>query len=479
MVIQGVDELVGMTGEGFNWDAWEESCDKRSIALSILDTVMSNAIARARAPDLLERVVRKSVEENLSACLDAVDLNFVSRADNESQRQSLVSEPEQVHSPASIDTWARGVLCVKYQPKQKTQGKSSRQLSATPVKKQTLREQTSTGDLGALKGARTGRESLKTSRLVPIVDRSNRKKLTQKQVELEQRLRDELEARKNAQEVLRQAEANDVEEKKRLQALQQELRGKEYGYDQSGQVVVLNRLDPDRLPPSSVSLKFRFSDKSKPDELAGGAAMGLANGKRQGEVSPLKKQNGVSNKLAKPVPEFVKKAQRGLPSMMESMKIVSGVTIREGDLVKAGPKMDANAGMTRSAYFVKKQLDSTIDESGAAGMGGGNNSWGDTLNGSQDLGILQMIQSTEDPALAAAMSARKGSMSINPVEQDNRESFVGGEETDINLVLTSAPDWGQNTPVSPGKVNLPKPPLVRTPSRGKGASKENSFMRNR
>ena len=103
--------------------------------------------------------------------------------------------------------------------------------------KKLAREASITGDAPVVK-ARAGRESLKTSRLVPIADRSNRKKLTKKQVELEQRLRDELEARKNAQEVLRQADANDVEEKKRLQALQQELRGKEYAYDQSGQVVV-------------------------------------------------------------------------------------------------------------------------------------------------------------------------------------------------------------------------------------------------
>ena len=70
--------------------------------------------------------------------------------------------------------------------------------------KKLAREASITGDAPVVK-ARAGRESLKTSRLVPIADRSNRKKLTKKQVELEQRLRDELEARKNAQEVLRQA----------------------------------------------------------------------------------------------------------------------------------------------------------------------------------------------------------------------------------------------------------------------------------
>lgn len=466
MITDGVDELAGLSGGSFDWEAWDAACEKKSIALSVVDSVVTDAIVRSRAPDLLQRVIRHSVGENLTACLDAVELNFVARVDNESQRRSLLSEPERVHGPASIDTWARGVLSVKYQPKQKTQGRSSMaRLSMTPMKKLSLKEQSVSGDTPNSAKLRTGRDSLKFSRLCPIVDRSNRKKLTQKQVDLEQRLRDELEARKNAQEVLRQAEANDVEEKKRLQALQQELRGKEYGYDQSGQVVVLNRLDPDRLPPSSVSLKFRFSDRVKPDEAAGGAAMGLANSKRQGagEVSPTKKQTDLV-KEAKPVPEFLKKTKSGLPSMMESMKIVPGVTIREGDLVKAGPKTDTTAGMTRQSYLMKKQLEleSTMDEESGNGMVS-NNTWGENTFNGQEFGILQMIQSAEDPAVAAA-SGRKVSVTnagdvVGASTSEEKGPVVESmyEETDINLVLTRAADWGENN-VSPTKVSLPKPP---------------------
>ena len=458
--MEGIDELFGMTGEGFNWEAWEESCEKKGIALSVIDSVVSSAIARARAPDLLDRVIRKSVEENLEACLDAVDLNFVARADSESQRRSVASEPETVHAPANIDTWARGVLSVKVQQKQRAQGRSSRQMTSTPLKRASLRDHSISGDQSPTKSMRAGRESLKTSRLVPIADHSNRKKLTQKQVELEQRLRDELEARKNAQEVLRQAEANDVEEKKRLQTLQHELRGKEYGYDQSGQVVVLNRLDPDRLPPPSVALKFRFSGASVPEEGAGGAATGLAGGKRQSDLSPTKKQPGLAAKVAKPVPEFVKKTRSGLPNMMESMKIVSGVTIKEGDLVKTGPKADGAAGMTRSAYSMKKQLESTMDQDAGAGLSSNTNTWGEggnTFNG-QEVGILQMIQSAEDPILSARKASMSAAGAFGAEEKSSTEAQQ--DETDINLLLTRAPDWGENTPVSPGKASLPRPPKL-------------------
>ena len=473
---EGVEDLVGLTGEGFNWESWEKACEKKSVAVSVLDSLVTSAVSRARAPDLLQRVIRKSVQENLVACLDAVGLNFVARADNELHRQSLATEPEQVHTSADTDTWARGVLTVKRQPKQTGQSASSRRSNIVSTPKKLAREASITGDAPVVK-ARAGRESLKTSRLVPIADRSNRKKLTKKQVELEQRLRDELEARKNAQEVLRQADANDVEEKKRLQALQQELRGKEYAYDQSGQVVVLNRLDPDRLPPPSVSLKFRFSDKSKPEEPA---AMGMLNGKRPGggELSPTKKSANAFSKVVKPVPEFVKKTQSGLPSMMESMKIVPGVTIREGDLVKAGPKTD-KGGLTRSEYFMKKQLESTMNEESEGGMAGGGstNTWGENTFNGQEFGILQMIQSAEDPAVPA--SARKASTTAlggAGASAGNEELF---QEEDINLVLTGAPDWGENTPVSPNKMSLPRPPKLlkqganRSP-RGR-LTKENSL----
>lgn len=484
---EGLEELLGLTGEGFNWDSFDASCEKRSICLSVVHSLVEGALSQAHDPNILKRVVSKAVEENLSACLDAVDLYFVQRADNESQRQSLQQEPELQADCAAIDTWARGVLPVKHVAKTtKTTGqfKSSRSsMIGTPLKKASIIASTPASEDERRKSQASkmrNRDSLKrTNRLVPISDRSNRKKLTQKQVELEQRLRDELEARKTAQEVLREAEANDVEEKKRLQALQQELRGKDYGYDQSGQVVVLNRMDPDRLPPSSVQLKFRFSEKSKRDPEM---HQPLANGKR-GNESPIKKQASAladaGGLAAKSVPEFVKKTASGLPSMMESMKIVSGVTVKEGDLVKSGPKNDSGAhGMTRSEYLRRRQLDTSgmAEEDTAVS----NNTWGENTFNGQEFGILQMIQSAEDPAL----SGKIASQSQSKIGASARESdLVIQPHEDINLVLTSAPDWGENSPVS-AKINLPKPPqklmkqtINRSPKLTGRLSQENSFNR--
>ena len=132
-------------------------------------------------------------------------------------------------------------------------------------------------------------------------------------------------------------------------------------------------------------------------------SLGRALRRHQITISPKTVVVGTSRRLAakvaKPVPEFVKKTQSGLPNMMESMKIVSGVTIKEGDLVKTGPKADGAAGMTRSAYFMKKQLESTMDQDAGAGLSSNTNTWGEggnTFNG-QEVGILQMIQFRRRP----------------------------------------------------------------------------------
>ena len=464
LAMAGVEELVGLTGEGLNWDDFDATSEKRSIATSIVNALVNGAISRARQPDLLVSVIKKSVKENIDACLDAVDLNSVKRADNESQRQSLLSEPEVVHNPVDIDSWARGVLPVKVVSKSKLHGRSSRASTiGTPLKKITRELSVSEDSQKNLNKARVRDSTLKTTCLQPIVDSSNRKKLTQKEIELEQRLRDELEARKNAQEVLRLADAQDIEEKKRLQALQQELRGKEYAYDQSGQVVVLNRIDPDRLPPSSVSLKFRFSPKSKPPENPA-----LASGAKRNE-SPLKKQTtGAKTNGVKVVPEFVKKTQSGLPSMMESMKIVSGVTIKEGDLVKTGPKQVESArGMTRTEYFNKKHYESAMtggmDDAGVSGGGG---TWAESTFSNQEFGVLQMIQSAEDPLLAGKMRSQSVVDGVNGGDSKSQVLGKPAEDMDINLVLTRAPDWGENSP-TPGKVNLPKPPISRSPKKNR------------
>ena len=472
---QGLKELLALTGSELNWDDFDSSCEKKDTAVSILNEVIRTAVSRAREPKFLLKVIKDSVAENIEACLDAVDLNFVNRSDNQSQRESLRAEPEVSHAPVDIDSWARGVLAVKVVSKTKFHGRSSRASTiASPLKKVTREASVSDGDgLKATNKARA-RDSVKTTCLYPIVDRSNRKKLTQKEVELEQRLRDELEARKTAQEVLRQADANDLEEKKRLQTLQHELRGKEYGYDQSGQVVVLNRLDPDRLPPSSVSLKFRFNEKNKSPENPANLVAKRNNGESPSKKGQASAKAGVKAN----VPEFVKKTTSGLPSMMESMKIVPGVTIKEGDLVKAGPKSrDPNQCMTRSEYFSQKQFESTMTEHDDTEM---NNTWGENTFNGQEFGILQMIQSAEDPLL----SAKKTRSQSVIADESSKSQVLGKPAEDINLVLTRAPDWGENSPVA-AKVNLPRPPVKtvrqsphRTPRRSPGKiSKESSFNR--
>ena len=109
---------------------------------------------------------------------------------------------------------------------------------------------------------------------------------------------------------------------------------------------------------------------------------------------------------------------------------------------------------------MKKQLESTMDQDAGAGLSSNTNTWGEggnTFNG-QEVGILQMIQSAEDPILSARKASMSAAGAFGAEEKSSTEAQQ--DETDINLLLTRAPDWGENTPVSPGKASLPRPPKL-------------------
>ena len=579
---------VPADGNAFDWDAFAARGARDEAVRAAVDSCVSLAAQRARDPDVVRAVVQSAARTCVSRSLDAVDLFFVRRDESESQRAALAAEPEVLHPQPAIDTWARGVLPVKrvassYGTAHGT-GKQTGRASAirtagsmsSPVQRSasgrlSMAASMDSGQGGLLTSDRSGddgpgsdpsavaltsgdlsaedvsvpparighgRDSLKTSCLHPIgayhaQGRKGRKastaegKPTAEQIELEQRLRDELEARKAAREVLRQADSKDAKEKAALLALQQELRGKDFGYDHSGQVVVLNRVDPDRLPPTNVHLKFRFQDprgsfgfpqdSNLGQEPLGGDAVGKGPGALRGRGrdrpgrasgppssskaavlgsgSPRGSPRGGMANPEATAPEFVKRTANGLPSMMEGMRIARGVTVKEGDLMKAGPRLDAplpgegmggpggpeqEQRMTRRDYFALRQR-----EGGAGGAGGpmdtlgsgmesirSGGDWGEATFGS---GLLQMMQSVEDPLLVGAKVRGPPAGAAGGEEAgDAGANGAGsnGEREDVNLVLISAEDWGQNSP--PAKVNLPRQPakpfatntLGRSPRRG-------------
>jgi hypothetical protein len=53
-----------------------------------------------------------------------------------------------------------------------------------------------------------------------------------------------------------------AEETKRFEKMKQDLRGREYTYDSNGDIIVVQPIDPEKLPPNRVNVKIAIRDVS-------------------------------------------------------------------------------------------------------------------------------------------------------------------------------------------------------------------------
>ena len=51
-----------------------------------------------------------------------------------------------------------------------------------------------------------------------------------------------------------------LEEAKKFERMRQELRGREYTYDSNGDIIVVQPIDPEKLPPNRVNIKVSIRD---------------------------------------------------------------------------------------------------------------------------------------------------------------------------------------------------------------------------
>lgn len=187
------------------------------------------------------------------ACLDDLPLNL-------SSLSPFLPPPQS----CPCDTWARGALPVKQRPKpvevlqtQKTRRASimapggstgPRSVANVPVTggpKSRHGGAASVASFNSRRGKEPGRASA-----APAGGEEGEE-------DYESRLRKELEYRRQQQMAAAQSAARDADERSRLVSIAKELRGKDFAYDHKGEVVVLNKLDPEKLPPADLMLTFK------------------------------------------------------------------------------------------------------------------------------------------------------------------------------------------------------------------------------
>lgn len=392
-----------------------EAEEREECIQDVLELVIERVNAHLEKAELQGKVVGYAVGEAIKDALAVVDMTFVEReshatepgkADAEQDRGSW--EPDEEPIPGEVDAWARGSVPARRRAKTPAaEPKATGGRPSVPHRK-SLASSVKSG------GYDQRRQSTSLPATKEPKGKTPKAKLSPEEAEREQRLRDEIASRKAVQEMQRLQIEKDKEELKQLELLQKELRGKEYGYDHNGQVVVLNKLDPEKLPAYAVGLRVNvFDNMDGFDDPAMADAADRAKKGKKGEEKVAKKANETL--------DFIQQVQGGQPSVMQTMQVAMGVTLREGGGVKPGPKqVPSKEHMSRSDYMTLVGRQEASDAAPDAG---------DTLK-------------------AATPTSDKPEWMADGVPwQPSFEIVEPLAPPDPNQILISAPDWGQNPSV--------------------------------
>lgn len=161
--------------------------------------------------------------------------------------------------------------------------------------------------------------------------RNRRKQVERHESDTERQLREELASRKQAEAARQQREQEEAEEARKLQAFRKNLRGKDYSYDHRGQIVMLNKVDPSKLPSSTVSVSASVTQSDR-TETTGSQSHAASTTKTQ-----TKEPASLKHRVEKPSEYYVPKDMTSQPRLADTIQLAPGVELNEGGTVRKGP----------------------------------------------------------------------------------------------------------------------------------------------
>ena len=424
-----------------------------------------------------------SVDDAVDACLGGVGVTLMQRQEWAVERASLAlqnwttcgSEPK----CTPVDTWARGVVPITYRkPEEKkarpidrvrrlSAGLSGLGLFAKYDKSYSLDSKIRRASaMSTLPNSAVGSIKPLSQRHLPSLRTSGSKsqslfvgsaaragtiaaKLTEEE-EREQRLREEIELRKQAEYARQRQAEKDHEELVRLELLQKDLRGKEYSYDHNGNVVVLSPLNPEKLPRPAVVPRISVAPAQSVAGAAEASSGGATTARERGGSEKGSGAPGVRRNLLAGADgvDFIELQVDLQPSLTEHIKVSDGVVFREAGMVKAGGVIRPSGNsMTRREYV------NMVEELGAVAPVTSKKA--DAAAGTHRSEARQAAAAAEARRNAAAVALtpqrkKKESQQLPAWVTDARtieDTVVSEELKDENLELISSPDWGQNSSV--------------------------------
>ncbi|DBA83270.1 TPA: hypothetical protein ACH3X2_006773 [Trebouxia sp. C0005] len=400
-----------------------------------LQTAVDSAYQQADERQLHADVISYTVESCMQSCVSLLEMTFVSREPLDPDLLTETSwQPDPEAQPCAPDTWMRGVIQVRQpqrQPSVSTTGGTASPSKPPLSRSSSTRSNQASGspriskDVSRVPSRRTSRESLSghddsgtstSSRKDGAASRAPQGKAgaaaargpakTGPQQEIEDRLREEVAIRKKEQQRHAEMLAKEEEDQQKFEALHKQLRGKDYGYDHKGQIVVINNVDPDSLPPVAAAPTVTTAAGEK---------------KQRQNISQKPKDPPADSPKPKPKatleadgPDFIADKKEVQPPVVDTIKLASGISLRAGAAVQSGPKrvvdIDHMTKRDHAKYLIKAAAENVVTLTGTKGTKGSKLPTQSSLGGK-----LQAQGSTA--AKQAGIAAQIGSSATQPLKQ--------------------------------------------------------------
>ncbi|GBG85656.1 hypothetical protein CBR_g40387 [Chara braunii] len=371
----------------------------------ILQLVIERAEREVDWKSIQPKIIPFAVQRAWKEVMTVMRICFVPRTRDWMEERTVLDNwgTEDVEPPTcAIDTWATEVIPVKKR-RRNTGEETEGPTTAT-------QQQPAAGGMrrrrGSISRGRVSIESLPPEQVKSLSEESvshprlsPKSPLSDEERSEEEKLREEVKARRAKEGIKNLKGELDEDEAKRLANLHRVLRGQDYSYGYKGEVVLMSKWQPEKLPPYAVDLKIRLKDAepavgagsgNKGGGGGGGGGGGLAaettttaaaggggggRGEGGGEAITKRRTGDAASAVEKPAAMTARgRKESGLPqreregiqveeekgggggggggtgvamsveALLASMKLATGVTVRAGNYFKSGGRASGEGG---------------------------------------------------------------------------------------------------------------------------------------